>query len=154
MEAKSLPDGGTEIVFALPRASQARILVIDDNAAIHQLFERYLAPHHYEVIHAYSGQEALELAVEKKPAAITLDVMMPNVDGWQVLRGLAGDPNTAGIPVVICSVLKEPELAFSLGARAYLKKPVDRLELVATLARLLSPGVPGAGVPQSAPGDS
>lgn len=154
VEAKSLPDGGTEIVFALPRASQARILVIDDNAAIHQLFERYLAPHHYEVIHAYSGQEALELAVEKKPAAITLDVMMPNVDGWQVLRGLAGDPNTAGIPVVICSVLKEPELAFSLGARAYLKKPVDRLELVATLARLLSPGVPGAGVPQSAPGDS
>ena len=51
---------------------------------------------------------------------------MPNVDGWQVLRGLARDPATARIPVVICSVLKEPELAFSLGARAYLKKPVDR----------------------------
>lgn len=154
LEAKSLPDGGTEIVFALPRAAQARILVIDDNAAIHQLFERYLAPHHYEVIHAYSGQEALELAVGKRPAAITLDVMMPNVDGWQVLRGLAGDPKTAGIPVVICSVLNEPDLAFSLGARAYLKKPVDRLELVATLARLLSPEARGAAVPRSTPGDS
>ncbi|HEX9074926.1 MAG TPA: response regulator [Anaerolineae bacterium] len=154
LEAKSLPDGGTEIVFALPRAAQARILVIDDNAAIHQLFERYLAPHHYEVIHAYSGQEALELAVGKRPAAITLDVMMPNVDGWQVLRGLAGDPKTAGIPVVVCSVLNEPDLAFSLGARAYLKKPVDRLELVATLARLLSPEARGAAVPRSTPGDS
>jgi CheY-like chemotaxis protein len=154
LETKALPDGGTEIVLALPRASQARILVIDDNVAIHQLFERYLAPHHYEVIHAYSGPEALELAIEKRPAAITLDVMMPNVDGWQVLRGLAADPKTAGIPVVICSVLKEPELAFSLGARAYLKKPVDRLELVATLARLLSPEAPGVAKTRSMPGDS
>jgi CheY-like chemotaxis protein len=79
----------------------------------------------------------LQLAGEKHPDAITLDVMMPNVDGWQVLRGLANAPATANIPVIICSVLKEPELAFSLGARAYLKKPVDRLELVATLARLV-----------------
>lgn len=128
---------GAEIVFGFPRASQPRVLVIDDNAAIHQLFERYLAPHHYEIIHARSGSEALQLAGEKHPDAITLDVMMPNVDGWQVLRGLASNPATVKIPVVICSVLKEPELAFSLGARAYLKKPVDRLELVATLARLI-----------------
>lgn len=151
LEAKSLADGRTEIVFALPRAPQAVILVIDDNAAIHQLFDRYLAPHRYQLMHAYSGSEALELALEKRPDAITLDVMMPNVDGWQVLRGLAGDPRTARIPVVICSVLKEPELAFSLGARAYLKKPVDRLELVTTLVRLLSPGARGAAAPQSTP---
>jgi CheY-like chemotaxis protein len=85
---------------------------------------------------------------------ITLDVMMPNLDGWQVLRGLTSNPATARIPVAICSVLKEPELAFSLGARAYLKKPVDRMELVATLARLLASASPAKAAPQLVPRDS
>lgn len=147
-------DLGTQISFALPWASQQRVLVIDDNAAVHQLFERYLAPYHYEIIHAHGGEEALQLAVEKKPEVITLDVMMPNVDGWQVLRGLMSNPATARIPVAICSVLKEPELAFSLGARAYLKKPVDRMELVTTLQRLLASADPARAVPQLASRDS
>ncbi len=150
LEAKRVA-GNTQVTLSLPRAPQARILVIDDNAAIHQLFERYLAPHHYEVMHAQNGAEALEMAAEKLPQAITLDVMMPNIDGWQVLRGLTENPGTAHIPVIICSVLKEPELAFSLGARAYLKKPVDRLELVATLARLLSLGDPAESARQPKP---
>jgi len=144
-------EGRTEIVFGLPRASQPRVLVIDDNTAIHQLFERYLAPHHYEIIHARSGAEALQLAAEKHPDAITLDVMMPNIDGWQVLRGLGSNPTTANIPVIICSVLKEPELASSLGARAYLKKPIDRLELIATLAEVLAPADPAAVKSRSMP---
>jgi CheY-like chemotaxis protein len=144
-------DGGIQVVLRLPRASQPRVLVIDDNAALHQLFERYLAPHHYQVIHARSGPEGLQLAVERRPDAITLDVMMPNVDGWQVLRELVANPQTAAIPIVVCSVLKEPELALSLGARAFLNKPVERLELVTTLARLLSSAAPSAAAPQSAP---
>ena len=127
---------GTHVTLSLPGTRQTRVLVIDDNPSIHQLFERYLAPHHYTIIHARSGPEALQLAVEAGPDLITLDVMMPNMDGWQVLRDLAQNPATAHLPVVICSVLKEPELAFSLGARAYLKKPVERLELLATLERL------------------
>ena len=129
------PETGTQVTLSLPRASQTRVLVVDDNPSIHQLFERYLAPHHFEVIHARSGQEALQLAVEAHPDLITLDVMMPSMDGWQVLRDLAQNPATTHIPVIVCSVLKEPELAFSLGARAYLKKPVDRLELLATLTQ-------------------
>jgi CheY-like chemotaxis protein len=137
------PETGTQVTLSLPRASQRRVLVVDDNQAIHQLFERYLAPHHYEVIHARSGPEALQLAAEAQPDLITLDVMMPSMDGWQVLRDLAQNPATRHIPVIVCSVLKEPELASSLGARAYLKKPVDRLELLATLSRL-QPGVPSA----------
>lgn len=152
--ARALPGGGTEITLTLPQAAQPRVLVIDDNAAIHQLFERYLAPHHYEIIHAHGGRAALELAESQAPDAITLDVMMPNVDGWQVLRGLTGNPATARIPIIVCSVLQEPEIAFSLGARAYLKKPVDRLELVATLARLLSPAARALAEPQSAPEDN
>ncbi len=144
-------DGSTIASIALPHASMPRVLIIDDNAAIHQLFERYLTPHHYEVIHATSGQEALDLVARSKPDIITLDVMMPNVDGWQVLKSLTSDPATAQIPVVICSVLREPDLGFSLGARAYLKKPVDRLELVATLGRLLSPAIRAAAAPPSTP---
>jgi CheY-like chemotaxis protein len=142
---------GTQVVVRLPRASQPSVLVIDDNAALHQLFERYLAPHHYQVIHARGGQEGLKLAAERHPDAITLDVMMPNVDGWQVLRELVANPQTAAIPIVVCSVLKEPELALSLGARAFLKKPVERLELVTTLSRLLSSAGPAKAAPQSAP---
>ncbi len=147
-------DGGIQVVLRLPRASQPRVLMIDDNAALHQLFERYLAPHHYQVIHAHSGPEGLQLAADGRPDIITLDVMMPNVDGWQVLRELVANPQTAAIPVVVCSVLKEPELAHSLGARAFLKKPVERLELVTTLARLLSSANPAGAAPQSAPAGS
>ncbi len=130
------PGIGTHVTLGLPGTSQPRVLVIDDNPSIHQLFERYLAPHHYTVIHARSGPEALRLAVAASPDLITLDVMMPSMDGWQVLRDLTRNPATSHVPVIICSVLKEPELAFSLGARAYLKKPVERLELLATLDRL------------------
>jgi CheY-like chemotaxis protein len=146
LAADTRPETGTQVILSLPRASQTRVLVVDDNQAIHQLFERYLAPHHYEVIHARSGPEALQLAAEAQPDLITLDVMMPSMDGWQVLRDLAQNPVTQHIPVIVCSVLKEPELASSLGARAYLKKPVDRLELLATLARLQ----PAAGLSTAA----
>ena len=126
-----------QIVMQFPYAPPARILVIDDNAAIQQLFERYLAPHLYQVIHAQDGNEAIRLAAEIQPNAITLDVMMPHMDGWQVLRALQENSATRKIPVIVCSVLKEPELALSLGARAYLKKPVERLTLVETLEKLL-----------------
>lgn len=136
--------GGSLVTLSLPRASQIRVLVIDDNPAIHQLFERYLALHHYKVIHTRNAADALQAAVEALPDLIILDVMMPGVDGWQVLRDLAHNPATSRIPVIICSVLNEPELAFSLGAQAYLKKPVDRLELLATLARLHHPAGPAS----------
>jgi CheY-like chemotaxis protein len=126
-----------QIAIRLPRPMQPRVLVIDDNAAIQQLFERYLAPHQFQVIHAQDGDQALRLAAEIQPDAITLDVMMPRMDGWQVLRALQQNPATEKIPVIICSVLKEPELALSLGARAYLKKPVERLTLVETLEKIL-----------------
>lgn len=151
LTVRRLSLGEVEIALALSRASQPRVLVIDDNAAIHQLFERYLAPNHYEILHGRSGEEALRLAAGEHPDAIILDVMMPKVDGWQVLRGLSEDPATARIPIIICSVLDEPELAFSLGARAYLKKPVDRLELVSALAQLLSPANPAMAAPRRAP---
>jgi CheY-like chemotaxis protein len=142
---------GTGLVIRLPRAHPYRVLIVDDNPATHQLLERYLAPHFYEVAHASSGADALQQVSEAAPDIIILDVMMPSMDGWQVLRALTESAQTAGIPVVVCSVLKEPELAVSLGARVYLKKPVDRLELLATLANLRGPAPLGAAGPPAVP---
>jgi CheY-like chemotaxis protein len=137
LATRHLPATGmTEVEVRLPRAAAPRILIIDDNQAIHQLIERYLAAHMYEVLHAYSGSMAQQQAEQDQPDVILLDVMMPQVDGWQVLRTLKSEDSTAAIPVIVCSVLKEPELAVSLGAHAYLKKPVERLELLAALAGL------------------
>ena len=130
-----IEDRQTSMVINLPQANPPKVLVVDDNQAIHQLFERYLTPHFYEVLHAYDGLTALQMAEEVRPDIIILDVMMPAVDGWQVLRNMVENPVTTRTPIIICSVLKESELAFSLGARAYIKKPVDRMELLATLAQ-------------------
>ncbi len=139
MDVENSPSLGFQITIRLPMAGQTRILIVDDNQATLQLFERYLAPHHYEVRKAQGGLEALSMVAENRPDLIILDVMMPTMDGWQVLRSLKQNPGTEKIPIIVCSVLKEPELAISLGARAYLKKPVDRLELLATLERILHP---------------
>ena len=127
----------SQIIIRLPLAGQSRILVIDDNQGTLQLFERYLTPHHYEVMKAQGGSDALSMVAKNPPDLIILDVMMPTMDGWQVLRSLKQNPTTENTPVIVCSVLKEPELATSLGARAYLKKPVDRLELLMTLEQIL-----------------
>jgi CheY-like chemotaxis protein len=137
LDLENNPSLGFQISIRLPLAGQTRVLIVDDNQATLQLFERYLAPHHYEVKKALGGQEALSMATEDPPDLIILDVMMPTMDGWQVLRSLKQNPITEHTPIIVCSVLKEPELATSLGARAYLKKPVDRLELLATLERVL-----------------
>lgn len=147
-------DHRTRMVISLPQANPPKVLVVDDNQAIHQLFERYLAPHFYEILHAYDGLTALQMAAEVRPDIIILDVMMPAVDGWQVLRNLVENPTTMQIPIIICSVLKESELAFSLGARAYIKKPVDRMELLATLAQFQEIGAPGEADQRSDSSDS
>jgi CheY-like chemotaxis protein len=129
-------DGKTVLTLTLPHQNQRVVLVIDDNPALHQLFERYLATTRYTVIHAFGGAEGLELAESRLPDFITLDVMMAAVDGWQVLRSLHENPRTAGIPVIVCSVLREPDLALALGAKVYLKKPVQRLQLQAALEEI------------------
>ena len=129
-------DTNARVAIRLPQANPPRVLVIDDNRALHDLFERYLTPNFYQVVHAYGGAEAMQTALETLPDVILLDVMMPTTDGWQVLQEFSKHQTLRAIPIVVCSVLKEPQLAFSLGARAYLKKPVERLELLATLARL------------------
>ena len=139
---ESEPRGGQRVLVQLPQLTRARVLVVDDVRAAHRLLERYLAPHNYEIIGTSDPSAAVRLAQEIEPDGIILDVMMPSTDGWQVLRDLQRHPATAAIPVVVCSVLDEPQLAISLGARAFLKKPVQQLDLLATLDSLFNRASP------------
>jgi len=138
MWLEGVPGQGPAIHFTLPAAGQTTVLAIDDNESLFRLFERYLAQHHYRLVGVRDGDEGIRLARELQPAAITLDVMMPDRDGWEVLQTLCTDPHTKDIPVIVCTVLDEPELAFSLGAQAYLKKPIQRSDLLAALEQVLN----------------
>ena len=128
------------------------LLVIDDNAELLQLFQRYLSGYTWQVMGAMDGQQARRILEQIRPAVILLDVMMPQEDGWAILQWLKARSATATIPVVVCSVLNEPHLAQSLGADAYLSKPVQQGALLQTLARWWpTAATPPSGHPASAP---
>jgi PAS domain S-box-containing protein len=118
------------------------ILVVDDDPAVLDLLNRDLVREGYQVRTAANGRDALALARELRPRLITLDVMMPSMDGWSVLAALKAEPATRDIPVVMVSIVDDKQLGFALGAADYLTKPVDRDRLSAILARL-APHGPG-----------
>lgn len=126
-------------VLELPVQPSSLILVVDDNQEMIQLFRRFLAASSYDVAGATTGQEGVHLAEELHPSLIILDVMIPGQDGWEVLQHLRNDPATQDIPVIVCSVLKEQDLAFSLGATQFLSKPVTQLRLLDAIAAILTP---------------
>jgi CheY-like chemotaxis protein len=124
-------------VVTLPAVESNTVLVIDDNADLTSLYQRFLAGHNLTMVGATSGTQALELAHEVKPALILLDLMLPYQDGWEILQRLRGDEQTAITPIVICSVLNEPDLALAMGADDYITKPVSQETLVGVLRRWL-----------------
>jgi len=109
------------------------ILAIDDDPQVIGLYERYLQPQGYQVIPLTDPSRAVERARQLKPFAITLDIMMPGIDGWQVLNSLKSESATRHIPVIICSILEDQEKGFSLGAAGYLVKPILEEDLVNAL---------------------
>ena len=112
------------------------MLAIDDDLHVTQLYQRYLEPHGYTVISLTNPKNAARQAKELQPAAITLDLMMPEMDGWQVLQALKNDPKTRHIPVIICSLQEEEARGFSLGAADFLVKPFLADELLHAIERL------------------
>lgn len=112
------------------------LLVIDDNTSLIQLFRRYLTGHAWQVIGARNLAEALTATAASTPDAVLLDVMLPRQDGWEVLRALKAHERMRRAPVIICSVMHQPELAAQLGAANYLKKPVTQAQLLQALAAL------------------
>ncbi|MCS7220850.1 MAG: response regulator [Anaerolineae bacterium] len=122
--------------LTLPRADQPTVLVVDDQEPAIRMFRRFLSHTPLHVVGVQDGAQALPLARRLQPSVITLDVMMPRVDGWEILQMLHTDPETQHIPIIVCSIWDEPELAFSLGAAEFLKKPITQRDLLAALTRL------------------
>jgi signal transduction histidine kinase/DNA-binding response OmpR family regulator len=112
---------------------RATVLVVDDDAAVRRLLAKTLEKEGYRVISAANGVEALALAREHRPQAITLDVLMPRMDGWAALKELKADAELRHIPVIMVTVLNERGMAIPLGAADFVTKPVDRPRLAAIL---------------------
>ncbi|TMC39958.1 MAG: response regulator, partial [Chloroflexi bacterium] len=114
-------------------ATDPLVLVVEDDPAAAELLTRQLVAAGYRTAVARTGTEALEKARSLKPAAITLDIILPEIDGWEVITRLKSDEATSGIPIVVVSVVDNPELGMSLGAIDYFVKPVDGRDLVQRL---------------------
>ena len=131
----ALEDGGEVAVSTTPQKPKGAtsVLVVDDDPKVRDLLSRYLGRNGYHVRTAANGEEALSLAGRLRPDAITLDVLMPGMDGWAVLGALKGDAALSDIPVIMLSIVDDRNIGFSLGAADFLIKPVDREKLLSTL---------------------
>lgn len=131
-------------IFHQPQESASNenkiVLCVDDDPQIISLYERYLKPQGYQVVPVNSPATAHDAAKRLHPYAITLDIMMPEIDGWQILQDLKNDPETRSLPVIVCSIVEEEEKGFSLGAADYLVKPILEEDLLAALNRLNGDG--------------
>ena len=118
------------------KSDDKTILVVDDDPKFVNKISDYLNVAGYKTISAYSGKEALKLAEEYQPFAITLDVMMPTMDGWEVLQKLKSKLVTKDIPVIVVSVSEDNKTGFALGAVGYVQKPVDKYLLISEINKL------------------
>jgi len=116
------------------------LLAIDDDPNVLLLLRGNLEEEGYYVVGALNGEDGIRKAREIEPFAITLDILMPHKDGWEVLNDLKADPATRDIPIIVLSIIDNRELGFSLGAFDYLVKPFEKEALVAALQRI--PGAP------------
>jgi PAS domain S-box-containing protein len=114
-----------EVIVCANAEGNGKVLVIDDDPTVQDLMVRNLSKEGFQVLIASTGQEGLKLAAEHHPDAITLDILMPQMDGWAVLSTLKADPQLADIPVVLSTIIEDKNLGFTLGASDYLTKPID-----------------------------
>jgi CheY-like chemotaxis protein len=128
-------DAAQPAILVLPVAEQQPVLAIDDNADSLHLLERYLSDSRYRLIGTRDPAQALPLAERVRPHAIILDVMLPEMDGWEVLGRLRENPATRHIPVIVCTILPQEALALTLGAAGFIRKPISRERLLWELDR-------------------
>jgi CheY-like chemotaxis protein len=139
------------ITLHFPTDDRPALLVVDNNADFLRLIERYLAGQAWQMVGATDADIALSIATRHRPAAILLDVVIPGRDGWELLQDLKTAPETHDIPVAVCSVLHEPDVAKALGAAAYFRKPLDQRQLLEWLGSLAATWGKGAGDVPGAP---
>jgi CheY-like chemotaxis protein len=136
--AHATPAAGLQPADADDSSRQQTVLLIEDNPQAADLLTLHLESDGFTVIAARDGDSGLALARERHPAAIVLDILLPRVDGWDVVARARADPTVAEIPVVIVTMLDERAKGFALGAADYLVKPVQRESLVASVRRVTS----------------
>ncbi len=130
-------DGPIQSSRGLQYEAAPLVLIVDDDVTVRDVVRRHLERAGFSVATADGGQEGLRLARELHPAAMTLDVMMPGIDGWTVLAAIKGDPKLQDIPVILLTIVDEKKRGFSLGASDYLVKPVDREKLTGVMRGLI-----------------
>ena len=118
-------------------ADQGTVLIVDDESSIRRALSAALVKKGYRVVTAASGKEGLRLARQERPIAIVLDIIMPDPDGWTVLRSLKEDAELGEIPVILATVLGDREMGLALGAAEHLTKPIDPAELARVLVRVV-----------------
>ena len=121
---------------AAPRADLA--LVVEDDTTARDLMARLFRKQGYDAVFAESGLDAVRLARELRPTIITLDVIMPEIDGWSVLTALKADPDVCDIPVIMVTIVDNQKMGYALGATEYLTKPIDRRRMAAVLDKFRS----------------
>ncbi len=128
-------EGGVAKSAVISEAAATVVLVIDDDPGARELITHFLNKEGFHTVTASSGAKGLRMARDLHPDVITLDVMMPEMDGWTVLSDIKSDPKLMDIPVVILTILDKKQMGFALGASDYLTKPIDREHLLRTLRR-------------------
>jgi CheY-like chemotaxis protein len=124
--------------ISLPMTEQVPVLVIDDNEDALRLVRRYLSGSRYQFIGVTDPEIALSMAEERRPKIILLDVMLPGIDGWELMGRLRSHPRLDDVPIIICTILPQKQLALALGAAELIRKPVSRESLMAALDRQMS----------------
>ncbi len=137
VDAEDLESLNRQTALVSKKDGKSTILVIDDDPTIRDLMTRHLEKNNFSVLQALDGAQGIKMAREYKPDAITLDILMPEMDGWSVLRTLKADKQVSEIPVVMASIIDEKKKGFSLGAADYLSKPVERDRLIGSISKLL-----------------
>ncbi len=148
-------DGSLSFAVDLPAAGKVIVLVVDDNPDLIHFYERYTLGTMYQIVALAEGEPVLETVQSLAPNIIVLDVMLPGIDGWELLVHLHEHPASRSIPVVVCSVVREEELSLALGATLYVPKPVGRRQFLQALDQALSQaagGAPAAPASSATPG--
>jgi signal transduction histidine kinase/CheY-like chemotaxis protein/PAS domain-containing protein len=134
-----VPDANAEVraraAQGVTAPTRGTVLIVDDEQATRDLLDGELSNAGYDVLHAAGGREGLKLAKEARPDVITLDIIMPDLDGWSVLKAIKADPEMCDIPVILVTIMRDRDLGFALGAADYITKPLDREVLLRVLGR-------------------
>lgn len=139
-ERPALAAAREEVVRRLPAAGERPVLVVEDNPLAANLMSTWLSEAGYNVQIASTGEEALQKAVTLRPAVITLDILLPQMDGWRVLHRLKEMPETKDTPIIVVSIVEDKSFGLSLGAVDYMIKPVSRSNLISKIELLTKSG--------------